>query len=322
MMHTLEEYGKNFPGCSLTVVRTFEVGKSGHKVYRVNIHNESSGISEEHVLCECELDYETNDKGWLIHKRDSHKCKAQKTVFKLIQKDAKKRYGAHWSSLGHKEAIMDIFARVKTGEWLGQRYSKMIYAQEVAELLDIKGPAIWGYCDTLYAEERLELNGAILADYEKRFRFPIEIQQLLAMLVEEPLGWPNGDAGDGFLYTLEHAIHEHTDYKSGKNAFWEENFPHIAPHHLLTFGMLWIELALSRVATDDNAARDLWYFDKYTARLLGSLQKEMTAVLKTKRFQTIQQEMKMRFDALTKPSKDLSAKELKTLENGGLIDKK
>jgi len=216
---------------------------------------------------------------------------------------------------------MDIFTRVKDGEWLGQHYANMIYAQEVAELLDIKGPAIWGYCDTLYAEERLELNGAILTDYEKRFRFPIEIQQLLAMLVEEPLGWPNGDAGDGFLYTLEHAIHEHTDYKSGKDAFWKENFPHIAPHHLLSFGMLWIELALSRVATDDNAARDLWYLDKEHATYLENLRKKTAAILKTQRFQAIQQELKTRFDALTQPKKNLSAKEQKTLENGGVLDK-
>ncbi|MEK7498395.1 MAG: hypothetical protein AAB611_00870, partial [Patescibacteria group bacterium] len=174
MMHTLEEYEKSFPGCSLTLIRTFEVGKSGHKVYRVSVRNELSEISEEHMLCECELDYETNDKGWLIHKRDSHKCKAQKTVFGLVQKDAKKKCGAHWNSLGHKEAIMDIFARVKSGEWLGQRYSKMIYAQEVAELLGIKGPEIWGYCDALYAEERLELNGAILADYQPEFVDPVQ----------------------------------------------------------------------------------------------------------------------------------------------------
>lgn len=56
------------------------------------------------------------------------------------------------------------------------------------------------------------------------FRFPEEIQRLFAYIIEEPLGWPNGGAGDVFVSELEKVIHEHTRFKHGNDAFGQGVF--------------------------------------------------------------------------------------------------
>ena len=69
-----------------------------------------------------------------------------------------------------------------------------------------------------------------------RFRFPAEIQNILRYIIEEPLGWPNGEAGDCFLSEIECAISDNTNYESGKDAFGVGgNYPRLSPQVLFVF---------------------------------------------------------------------------------------
>lgn len=157
-----------------------------------------------------------------------------------------------WDLMVSKEAVMDIFTRVNSGEWLGQHHANTIYAQEVAELLGMPNHdslgtdnPIWKILDDLYAEERIELGGAMLCPYQKRFRFPKEIQDLLAYIIEEPLGWPNGEAGTGAVTAIEGAIEAQAHYTHGADLVGAHNFPHIASYHLLQFGLAWMRSAIN-----------------------------------------------------------------------------
>lgn len=184
-------------------------------------------------------------------------CEHKKIVFKHFREESQDLYHAQWVSMGPKEAVLDIFRRVRAGERLFEHHHGVIYIQEVAELLALPERVVWALCDELFVEEKLNLNGAILIPYVQRFRFPKELQNLMAYMIEEPLGWPNGEAGDCFLDKIEGAIDQHTRYKHGKDAFWSENYPYIAPHHLAVFGFNWLAMALYRATKDSKARKDL-----------------------------------------------------------------
>lgn len=239
-----------------TVLR--EWNQNGHAVawmrYEgINIYDEP--YEGEDLYCECDFEHELeeyqdkdgNKQTRIMRTRDSFHCEAKDEVRELLKQEARGKHLKSWRKMGTKRATYNIFRRVQKGEYLGQRYPSIIYVQEVAELLKKEEQLVRKACAELFKEEKMDLNGAILSAYVKRFRFPKEIQQLLRYIIEEPLGWPNGDAGDGFVYALEEAIHENTNYKHGKDAFWEENYPNLSWHHLTSFGLRWLVAGISRL---------------------------------------------------------------------------
>lgn len=215
----------------------------GHEVALVRMEVRQN-VDDDYLVCECDFAYEIKNGQKFKVGGSSNECARAKAVREQVKLESKSRYGEHWKNIGPKNAISDIWERTEKLEWLGQHYATLIYVQEVAELLEISVADCLHYCDELFAEEKLDLNGMILIPYKKRFRFPKEIQMLLRYIIEEPLGWPNGEAGDGFVYRLEHAIHENTDYKSGKTVFGEESYPHIPQHILAMFGLIWVRDAI------------------------------------------------------------------------------
>ncbi|MEA3272816.1 MAG: hypothetical protein U9P90_04085 [Patescibacteria group bacterium] len=87
-------------------------------------------------------------------------------------------------------------------------------------------------------------------------------------MIEDQAGH-QGEIGESFLQTLERAIHDNTHYKSGKDAFGGENYPYVAPRHLLMFGRLWLTNAIDRAFQDSNALKDLSIFKlERTAQIL------------------------------------------------------
>lgn len=187
-------------------------------------------------------------------------------------REARQNFGEHWRQIGPKAAVLDIFQKITHRENLGQANSGIIYVQEVAELLGIQVSKILQLCDELFEEEKLDLNGMILSPHISRFRFPKEIETLFAYIIEEPLGWPNGEAGDIFVAELEQAIQKHTRFKHGKEAFWPENYPHISPRHLLFFGLNWMGVAISKAESIPEALVDVspWCTEA-TAKVLEDL---------------------------------------------------
>lgn len=252
-------------GCVLTKLRQWS--HLDHEVALVRYEKKDADppYAHTHLVCECDFDVKPVVRdGKTIgveHVRDPEKCASKDAVRALVKLEMKRPLLATLRASGLKAAILEAHAKVKAGEYLGQRYACMIYAQEVAELLEVGMTDMHPALAELFAEEKIDLNGMILADYVPRFRFPREIQQLFRMLVEAPLGWPNGDAGDCFLATVEGAIHEGTDFKHGKDAFWPHNFPHLAASHLVEFGHHWLASALARAERGGADREDLRFTD-------------------------------------------------------------
>ena len=209
--------------------------EKGHEVALMRLTNKKKpSVSSVHLMCECDFDTKPckNEKGEVIgleHRRDPEACPSKKAVRKRIQGEARKKHGERWKQMPPAAAVLDIYLRVKNGEYLGQHYSEIIYYQEVSELLGLSEQEGWKACDRLFSEEKLDLNGAILTDYVRRFRFPLEMESFIRYVYEEPLGSPNGDAGDGFLYDQERRLQRRLGFKSGREAFGNKHWPHLDP---------------------------------------------------------------------------------------------
>jgi len=229
-----------------TVLRQWNF--DGHEVVLVTLENIKTDYEckSDEVMCEC--DFADN------RSLDAHKCPSKQRARDEVAAESRAKYGGQWKTMDLKDAILDVYGRVrKHKEYLGEYHPGTLYVHDVARILDRDLGELHPACRQLFVEEKLDFNGMILCDYESRFRFPQEIQQLFRYLVEEPLGWPNGEAGDCMLATIEAAINEHTDYKHGKQAFWEHNYPNIEPHLLIMFGTIWLETALVRLEADPKA---------------------------------------------------------------------
>lgn len=187
--------------------------------------------SQGYLFCACDFDFkiETDTKGnrYKIQKKDPHKCRAKAKARQMVMAESRTKHGKAWKKMGLKEALLDIHRRVKKKEWMGQRDPGLIYAQEAAKVLNADLKEVWQACGELYAEERLALNGAIFEDFEKRFRLPQEMAGVIFHVVGDPLGYPNGDAGDGAIYGCEMRIQKLLDVTSGRKAFGDANWPNI-----------------------------------------------------------------------------------------------
>lgn len=263
----IDTSGKHFEGLAFTRLHGWE--HNGHEVALMRVENTQSEppVSDTHLMCECDFQTEdvTDDDGKVIghtHTNDPHECASKEAIRELVKAQCQASCQAVLAEKGLKEAILAVYDRVKAGEYLGQAYPSMIYAQEVAKLLDAEPAKLMGALEELFAEEKLDLNGMILTDYVRRFRFPREVQWLFRMMVEAPLGWPNGDAGEIFLHEIEGAINEHTDYKHGKDAFHEHNFPHVDPMHLIEFGHAFLGMTLLQADEDERVRHALEHIDK------------------------------------------------------------
>lgn len=226
----LERAHELMPELRFTVLERFS--RKGHEVAVMRIEN----VVVEHdchsidLQCECDFDLEVQEKDGrvsLLQKSDSHKCPAKRAVRRYLLRRSRRRYGVLWRDMGVKEAILDIHQRVKDDEHLGNWLGGVVYAQEVAELLELSPGEVLSACDELFKEERLQLNGMILWDFVPRFRFPRQMRAIMAYIIEEPLGWPNGEAGDGYVCGVEEEYEERTGLGRGIDAFGEANWPDI-----------------------------------------------------------------------------------------------
>jgi len=226
------------------------------------------------MMCECDVAENRSI--------DAHKCPAKAKARDEVVAESRQKYGAQWQAMDLKDAVLDVFGRVEKKEYLGEFWPDMIYVQDVAKILEKSVAEVHHACDQLFAEEKLDLNGMILIPFTPMFRFPKELEQVMRYMIEEPLGWPNGEAGDGFVASLEVAINENTDHKSGKDAFWEYNYPHIAPHILLMFGADWLERAIARAESDPEDLKDLIYTRlDFLAKELRQMAKRLLKLKKT-----------------------------------------
>lgn len=210
---------------------------------------------EPFLLCECDFRKDKTDPIVIGEPGDPHSCPAKYFVREKVKQETRDKYGKLWRKLGIKEATLDIYKRVTAGEYLGESWVGLIYVQEVASLLCVKDEQVWKACSQLYGEEKLELNGAILCEFTPRFRFPLEMEGLIAYTVEVPLGWPNGDAGMFATAEIEAEIAQRTGVKNGREAFGNQ-FPHIELK-ILVPAMRWISVALEHSAKTKHWREEL-----------------------------------------------------------------
>ncbi len=237
----VEKIGVIYPQLRFTMIEIFIRG--GHEVAVMKVENiaVAHDCTSAELECECDFDVEVLETGdgrqSLVQLSDPHKCRAKRAVRRYIARRTSRRNGAHWRSIGLKEAILDIHERIRSGEYFGNALGGVIYAQEVSELLGVPVDEVLAACNELYKEERLQLNGMILADFVKRFRFPRQMRGIMAYIVEEPLGWPNGEAGDCYVCTVEDEFAALTGVERGVEAFGEADWPDIDMGILETYAL-------------------------------------------------------------------------------------
>lgn len=243
-----------------TLVREWE--HEGHDVGLFILENPNAPDLDKTTspMCECDFDIEErvgeNGQKFRMKMRDSHKCPHLKAFRELCRQEAREKYGDTWREMGIKAAILDIHERVKAGEYLGTSYGSMIYLQTVGELLEV--PVPWDEAAELFKEERLQLHGAILCDYVQHFRFPRELKTLIRYIIEAPLGWPNGEAGDGFLGSLYRLIEENTGTTHGRELFGDD-YPYVRPERLLVMGLALLRVAIERAEKSRAARKELHF---------------------------------------------------------------
>lgn len=148
-----------------------------------------------------------------------------------------------WKSMTLGNAILDIFHRVQSNQYVGQHAGGLVYTQEVAELLERDHDLVVAETFRLRDQEKLDLRGRILIPYEPRFRFPIELEHMIAMAVIDVLGVPNGDAEQAVVAELERCVAEHGRFAHGRDAFGRF-WPHIPLEVLSLPGENWVANAV------------------------------------------------------------------------------
>ncbi len=262
---------------------------NGHEV-ALMLLNGPNGCEERHLLCECDFPENPNKPIIWDGPGDPHSCPAKKHIRAKVMLQARERYGALWIKMTNKEIVLDIWKRVTNGEYLGESMIGFVYVQEVAELACMTEMAVRSVCDELFGEEKLQLNGAILCEFVPGFRFPLEMKNVISYVVEEPLGWPNGDAGMFAVAEIENEIENRTHCKSGKDAFGKY-FPHIEKK-ILAPAFEWLASSLKAAAKNkrkrnrlhalstDGITKDFkWFPQKYPEIRVGFYAEFIKALL-------------------------------------------
>lgn len=256
----LDKAHEMMPELRLTVLERF--CRRGHEVCLMRIEN----VAVEHdcssvdLQCECDFDIEEQERDGrktLLQRSDSHKCPVKREVRRYLIRRSRQRHGASWQDMGVKEAILDIHRRVRGGEYLGNWLSGVVYVQEVAELLGLPSGEVLAACDELFREERLQLNGMILWDFVPRFRFPRQMRAIMGYIVEEPWGWPSGEAGEVFVCGVEGEFEEKSGISRGVEAFGEANWPDIDMGILSTYALEPIVTELRWIAQEADPVAKL-----------------------------------------------------------------
>jgi len=156
-----------------------------------------------------------------------------------------------------------FFLRAQRREYMGERNPGMLYVQDCetllgttprrieVEMLDAQGvlndvpllfpsQEILAACQELTKRKLVQLSGMILVPYHESFRFPSTMQHTFAAMIEEVLGWPNGNAGDVFLHDLMKKIALQTGWGKGEDVFGASNMPDLEAGWNMQFKKKWL----------------------------------------------------------------------------------
>ncbi|HSE35095.1 MAG TPA: hypothetical protein VLB83_03155 [Candidatus Paceibacterota bacterium] len=253
----------------LTPLRTFNDGPArGHQVVLFGVRRkedllEQKDRSWQKLMCPCDLEWKWrmwNGKRQLIHTNsDKDRCSAKEHARETVRNELRAEHGARWRSMPLADAAQDIYLMHVNGVYLGEHNVGMLYVQDLERLLETE-PEVQEFsfrknasadvetirCEfpsrtildavcELRSRKLLDLSGMVLVPYTESFRLPDELHGFFASIIEAPLDWSDGYAGDAALWLLCSKIAEKTGWQSGEDVFGKENIPNLRP-------VLWEEL--------------------------------------------------------------------------------
>ncbi len=269
----LATYQKYF--CTkLSPLHEFDPG-DGHTVvlFTQQSFDREGERSSFRLMCPCDLHWKWEyhqGKKRMIALGDAYNCLAKEAFRVSWRARLVLQHGADWKSMTLADALHDIFVRARRGEYMGEHNPGMLYVQDCETLLgttprrielqplatqdlpkDVLVPRqvtslllpsreILAACQELTKRKLVQLSGMILVPYQESFRFPAVMHHTFAQMIEEPLGWPNGDAGDIFLHDLMKKIALQTGWQKGEDVFGPENTPELEPKWRVVFKEKWL----------------------------------------------------------------------------------
>ena len=251
-----------------TPLREFENDPRHPVVLMHQSHAESKeqdGGSWMTLMCPCDLKWRWTTlevfpvRRTMVMTGNWSNCPSKEAAREVVRTELRREYLHPWMGMSLAEAVEDIWARHKAGAYMGEHNVGMLYVQDVERLLgttpDVmhvylcerkngKGEIVSGErvvnmsapskkilsaISELQQKKLVDLNGMILIPYVEYFRLPDALHRQFAYWIEEPLGWPNGEAGDCFLSALCAQVAKATGWKSGDDVFGPENIPILTP---------------------------------------------------------------------------------------------
>ncbi|OGZ06451.1 MAG: hypothetical protein A2845_06045 [Candidatus Lloydbacteria bacterium RIFCSPHIGHO2_01_FULL_49_22] len=246
----------------LRPIREFDNG-NGHPVVMMSECHAGAprkNNSWMHLMCPCDLKWKwemfgTPKKRTMVMTGDGFHCAAQEDAREVVRNEIQRKYQEVWATMSLADRANDIWQKFCAGEYMGEHNVGSLYVQDIERLLgttpdvlnvqvgagrnaqgEIVSPprvehiscpskAIRSAIFELKKRKLVDLNGMILVPYSESFRFPEELHRQFAYWIEVPLGWPNGEAGDCFMFTLYAKIVRVTNWKSGEDVFGPQNIP-------------------------------------------------------------------------------------------------
>lgn len=247
----------------------------------------SDGRTWRTLMCPCELSWKwekfgTPPRRTMVMTGNAVDCPAQENAREVVRKEVREKNHEQWSQLSLADTVLDVWKKHCEGEYLGEHNVGTLYVQDLERLLgtspdtldihigegknaqgEVVSPphvehlsfpskTILSAVSELRKRKLIDLNGMILVPHVEHFRFPDQLHHQCAYWIEEAIGWPNGDAGDCFMYELYKKISEKTGWRSCEDVFGKANTPKLtdawAKHTKKWFGLLDWRLVFSETA--------------------------------------------------------------------------
>lgn len=202
--------------------RIREWRRNGHHVVLATVESADDDVNDAPPFLACECDYAPDGTTHV------DECPAKTEVRRSVMREQREANAERWNAMTLGAAILDVHDRVHAREYFGQHVAGMVYLQEVAEILGRDPEETRRAVHALQRAERIDLNGAILTDYEPHFRIPTLMAQIMELTVGIPLGSPNGDAGAITVAEFQQEVSETLGYAHGIDAFGAQ-FPDMDP---------------------------------------------------------------------------------------------
>ncbi len=252
---------------SFTPIREFDNGTDHPVVLMQCAHADEQTRNDNAwmtLMCPCELmwkweQFGTPARRTMIMTGGIRNCPAQEDSREVVRAEVRAKHESHWASMSLVDAAHDIWQKHCAGEYMGEHNVGALYVQDMERLLgtipdvidihlgegknakgEVVSPAhvehmsfpskkILSAINELRKRKLIDLSGMILIPYKQYFCFPDELHSQFAYWIEEPLGWPNGEAGDCFMFELYERISRASKWRSGEEVFGPANIPTLTP---------------------------------------------------------------------------------------------